>query len=104
MVEYIAKEWETLIIGYPEKEVVQSWELLDENNLSVIGVDLAIQPFTEKAYVVSTDKKLYIYDLSEEMVSGVNNLKGKKLVCICSPAKCHGNIICEYLDKGITNE
>jgi hypothetical protein len=29
----------------------------------------------------------------------VDGLRGKTLVCFCSPARCHGDVIAEHLDK-----
>lgn len=77
MIQYQSDDWETLAIGLPGKHVVQSWELLDEDNNPVTGVDLAVQPFSERAWVSTADGKLYLYDLSEDMVSGVDHLVGK---------------------------
>jgi hypothetical protein len=75
MLQYISDDWETLAIGLPGKHVVQSWELIDEDNNPVSGIDLSIQPFSERAWVATSDGKLYLYDLSEQLVSGVAPLK-----------------------------
>jgi len=32
----------------------------------------------------------------------IEELRGKRLGCFCKPDPCHGDIIVEYLDEGIT--
>lgn len=77
LITYQSDEWETIAAGFPDKQVLQSWELLDENNLPVSGIDLTLQRFSERAWITTGNGKLYYYDLSEDMVSGVNFLNGK---------------------------
>lgn len=35
-----------------------------------------------------------------EFRSRVHALRGKQLVCHCSPLPCHGDVIAEYLNRG----
>lgn len=37
-------------------------------------------------------------------ISELISLNNKKLGCFCFPLKCHGNIICEYVDLAINNK
>lgn len=41
-----------------------------------------------KAYVISTG-----------LVNSIEELKGKTLVCWCSPEKCHGDVLLELLNR-----
>lgn len=51
--------------------------------------------------------RLYRIDFFErlkrdpEWKKKVDSLKGKVLGCHCAPLACHGNIIIDYLDKGV---
>lgn len=76
-VHYVSDEWENLAIGFPEKNVTESWELLDENDINITGIDIAVQPFSDKAWVLSSSGKIHLYDMQEEMVTGVDLLKEK---------------------------
>ena len=38
---------------------------------------------------------LTVPDFKEELLK----LKGKTLGCFCKPAACHGDVICDYLNK-----
>ena len=77
MIRYVSDEWELLALGFSERDIVESWELIDENDNTVTGVDIAIQPFTERAWVATADARLYLYDLSQDTVSGIDALKDK---------------------------
>lgn len=81
-VHYQTDEWQQLILGFSSKDVKASWELLttDENTMegtgiTVSGVDMAIQPFTDRVWVATSDNKLYLYDIPEDTVSGIDDLK-----------------------------
>lgn len=81
-VEYITDEWQQLILGFSDQAPVEWWELLEDTDdvvsgidITVSGIDMAVQPFTERAWVVADNNQLYLYDLSENLVSGVNLLK-----------------------------
>lgn len=71
-VGFVSDEWQNLLLGFSEKVVKDRWELLDESWSPISATDLAVQPFTEKAWVVSSDKHLYCYSIEETMASGVN--------------------------------
>ena len=34
----------------------------------------------------------------------LENIRGKRLGCYCKPLPCHGDVILEYLEKGIVND
>lgn len=76
-VEYISDEWQQLLNGFVEKQVRESWELVDESLMPVSGVDMAIQPFSDHVWIVTSDKYLYCYDLSEEIASNISLLKDR---------------------------
>jgi len=78
-IEYITDEWQQLVLGFSSKDVKESWELLVDTadtisgvNITVSGVDVALQPYKDLAWVATADNKLYAYDLSENTVSGVD--------------------------------
>ena len=77
LIQYTSDAWEDLLIGLTDQEIVQSWELLDNNNTAISGIDIALQPFTERAWLVTEDAKLYCFDLADSLVSGVELLKEK---------------------------
>lgn len=73
---YISDEWQQLVLGFSNKEVKKSWELVDENYNNVSGIDIAVQPFTNHAWVIDDSNMLYLYDIYDTVVSGVSNLRG----------------------------
>jgi hypothetical protein len=77
MVEYISDEWETLALGFDDKNTVQSWELIDNQDIPVTGIDMAVQPFSDRAWIIGNDDRLHLFELSEDMVSGVDSLVGR---------------------------
>ena len=76
-VEYITDEWQQLVDGLVDKQVIESWELVSSSLNQVSGVDMAIQPFSDRVWVISNDKSLYCYDLSEEIANDISLLKDK---------------------------
>lgn len=76
-IEYTSDEWEQLVSVGATKAPSQSWELLDEDWAAVDGIDMAIQPFSDRAWIVTTTGMLYCYDLAESMPSGLAGLRGK---------------------------
>jgi hypothetical protein len=83
LIKYTSDEWQQLVLGFSDRNTVNRWELLntDSNvisglNITVSGVDVAVQPFTDRAWVITEDAQLYCYDLIEDMTSGLNNLRG----------------------------
>lgn len=75
--EFVSDEWQDLLEGFINKEIVQSWELLNESFLNVPAIDLALEPFSTRAWLLCSDKKLYCYDLSDETISGIELLKNR---------------------------
>lgn len=73
-VEYATDEWQQLIHGIIDKSVVQQWELLDANDHTVSGVDLALQPFTDRIWIVDSGNNLYVYDLNDTMPDNLDLL------------------------------
>lgn len=76
-IQYISDEWQQLVLGFSDQEVKEEWNLLNSNYLTVSGVDLAMEPFSNRAWVATVSGMLYCYDLEEYMVSGVTLLEGK---------------------------
>lgn len=76
-VEYITDEWQQLVLGFSDKESKEKWELLDEELNNISGVDVALQPFQERAWVVTADAMLYCFDTCEMMASGLDRIKDK---------------------------
>lgn len=76
-IEYISDEWQQLVEGFVDKQVVDRWELVDDNGSAISAVDLAIQPFSDNAWVVCSDSMLYCYNTSDYMVSGVDKLRDR---------------------------
>jgi len=72
---YISDEWQQLVLGFYDKEMKESWELLDDNGDAVSGVDMALQPFTDRAWVVTEGGMLYCYNTDADVVSGVDLLR-----------------------------
>jgi hypothetical protein len=76
-IEYVTDEWQQLVRGIVEKHAVQSWELLDDSTNTVSGVDLALQPFTDRAWVIDANSMLYLYDLNDTMPENVDFLRDR---------------------------
>ena len=75
LVEYVTDEWQQLVIGLTDKQIKESWELLDDTMSGVDAVDITLQPFSDRAWAVTADQQLYCYDLEQNQVSGVDMLK-----------------------------
>ena len=73
-VGYISDQWRDLIMGFSEKTVKDSWELLDEHWSPVYITDIAVQPFADRVWAVDNGGSIYCYDLAETIASGVNYL------------------------------
>ena len=69
---YTSDEWQQLIMGFITKESKERWELLGENYETVSGLDMVLQPFTDRAWMVTEDKHLYCYDIHGDTVSGID--------------------------------
>ena len=74
---FVSDEWQQLIIGFIDKEAKERWELLDSDGMSVDAQDLALQPFTDRAWVVTPSGILYCYDTHSDMVSGFERIRGR---------------------------
>lgn len=74
-IAYVGDEWQQLMLGFSETEVREQWELIDVGLNPIDPVDMAIQPFTNRAWMVTSDGRLFAYSLEEEMVSGLDFLK-----------------------------
>ena len=75
--EYISDEWQQLILGFVDKEDKNRWELTDELYNPISGVDLSLQPFTDRAWVVTQSGMLYCYNALEYLVSGMDLVKDR---------------------------
>lgn len=40
---------------------------------------------------------------SKELMADIHTLRGKTLACWCSPLPCHGDVLAELADMGVTN-
>lgn len=53
--------------------------------------------------VESRDEAIQAYkeylNSNTELLDSLNELKGKNLICYCSPSKCHGDILLELANK-----
>jgi hypothetical protein len=68
---------------------------------SIFGYPFIIGKHGSRYEVISKYKK-YFYDLietNEDFKNQIFSLKCKKLGCYCSPQKCHGDIIVEFLEN-----
>ena len=67
-------------------------------NPFVIGID------GDRAQVIAKYRAWFIDELKRpEFVAQVQALRGLRLGCFCKPAGCHGDIIIEFLEKGIVD-
>ena len=68
---------------------------------SIFGNPYILKDESERDLVIARYKK-YFYNRLEtdsEFKEKILELKNKTLGCFCSPRKCHGDVIKEYLDK-----
>lgn len=75
-IEYNSDEWQQLVLGFSDKGVRESWELLDSGNTNIIGNDLVLEPFSDRAWVID-DTKLYLFDTNQTVISNVVALKDR---------------------------
>jgi hypothetical protein len=64
-------------------------------NPFTIGKDGTRDDVVEKYKTFFIEKILNDNDFKNKILT----LKGKRLGCFCKPLKCHGDIICEYLNS-----
>lgn len=76
-IQYVTDEWQQIILGFSDKEVKEEWDLKDVNGNPVTAVDIALQPFSDRGWVVTRSGMLHCFDLDEEMASGVDLLVGR---------------------------
>jgi len=69
---YISDEWQNLLFGFSDKAPENRWELLDSSESNVSAADIAVQPFTDRCWVIDHSAKLYCYSMEETTVSGVD--------------------------------
>jgi hypothetical protein len=73
---YISDEWQNIMLGFSDVTAKDRWELINIDLTPINAIDLAVQPFTNKAWVVDSSH-LYCFSLEETMVSGVDFLAKK---------------------------
>jgi hypothetical protein len=67
---------------------------------SVFGNPFQIGVDGDRETVILRYKEWFSFLIKDERIqSELSQMKGKKLGCFCSPQKCHGEIIAEYIDK-----
>lgn len=72
----ITDEWQQALLGFSDKEVKESWDLIGLGwDYPATGVDMAVQPFTDRMWMVTEDGVLFCYALEETMASGVDFLQ-----------------------------
>lgn len=76
-VEYISDEWQQLVQGLSDKEVKERWELVDGSLDTISGIDLALQPFSDNAWVITSDSKLICYDLNQYMPNNLSLIRDR---------------------------
>lgn len=76
-VKYVTDEWQQLLLGFTEKEIKQSWQLLDNNGNEVNGIDLAVQPFSDKLWIITTSGMLYCYDARDDFYSNISLIQDR---------------------------
>lgn len=74
---YVSDEWQQYVLGFTEKEAKEAWELLDEWDLPVSGVDLALQPFSDNVWVATASGLIHCYSTDSEMASGLDLIKDR---------------------------
>lgn len=76
MREYFTDEWQALVSAVePEKQTVYSSDLLDTGGQNIIAIDMAIQPFTNRVWVLDSTGNLHLYDSREQHYEDIGLLK-----------------------------
>ncbi|MBA7573145.1 hypothetical protein ES708_14940 [subsurface metagenome] len=70
---------------------------------SIFGNPFVVGRDGDRCEVIAKYKDYFYKRLAEdpEFRSKVQELKGKVLGCWCKPFQCHGDVIAEYLNKGL---
>jgi len=65
------------------------------------GNPFPLRPMDLKGATIERYKRYFLERIEKdpEFKERVLSLKGKKLGCFCKPFPCHGDVICEWLDK-----
>ena len=75
-IEYTSDEWQQLVLGFSDKGVRESWELLDSGNTNIAAVDIALEPFSERAWVID-NTMLYLFDTNQTIIENVEALRDR---------------------------
>jgi len=73
---YISDEWQDLVIGFSSQTVKDGWELIDIDLSPISAVDIALQPFSNRAWIADASS-IHCFSLDETMVSGIDFLSKK---------------------------
>jgi hypothetical protein len=65
--EYINDDWESLTLGFSDVHTVETWDLLDAGSNPIYCIDMAVQPFTNRAWMTTTSGIVHCYDLHDEL-------------------------------------
>ncbi len=77
-IQYISDEWQQLVVGFSDLEVKEEWDIRNlTDTFTVSGNDIALEPFSNRAWVSTVSGLIHCYDLDEYMISGVKNLEGQ---------------------------
>lgn len=68
---------------------------------SVFGNPFVIGKDGDREQVISKYREWFYQKLKDDVqfLIAVNGLKGKRLICWCSPQRCHGDVIAEFLNS-----
>jgi hypothetical protein len=68
---------------------------------SMFGNPFYMQKESDREEVISKYKKYFETRIQRDAQfrTSVEALRGKKIACYCSPKKCHGDIIANYLNR-----
>jgi hypothetical protein len=78
---YISDQWQQLVTGLDGKEVKRSWEILNTSGGSINAVDLAVQPFSNRVWIVDASNKLYCFDTTENMADDIDLIRDRDTGC-----------------------
>ena len=78
----ITDEWEQAVLGFSDSEVKEYWTLCDPSGNEITEPkDIAIEPFTNRGWVVTNARKLYCYSLDDTMPASGLWLKTRTSGC-----------------------
>ena len=68
---------------------------------TIYGNPFPITKSRDRAMSIRTFRKYFEKRMQvPQYVAAVEELRGKKLACWCTPLACHGNVYIEYFEKG----